>query len=70
VLARSGSRSVLKTHSRFTAVPTRRRGCTWCHADDSQTGGLDRHRDVELEASQHGDWRVVAGACTDCPRFA
>lgn len=70
VLARSGSRPVLRTHSRFTLVPPERRACTWCHANDSQTGGLDRHRDVVLEASQDTDWRVVTGACTDCPRFA
>jgi hypothetical protein len=70
VLARSGSRPVLRTHSRFTGVPPKHRGCTWCHADDSSVGGLDRHRDVVLKASQGGDWQVVAGACTDCPRFA
>lgn len=70
VLARSGSRPVLRTHSRFTLVPAERRGCTWCHADGSQTGGLDRHRDVMLEASQDSGWRVVTGACLDCPRFA
>ena len=70
VLARSGSRHALRTNSRFTRVLPQRRGCTWCHADDSATGGLDRHRDVTLEVSQFGDWRVVAGACTDCPRFA
>jgi hypothetical protein len=70
VLARSGSRPVRRTHSRFTRTPPECRGCTWCHADGSRVGGLDRHRDVVLEASQDGDWRVVAGACTDCPRFA
>jgi hypothetical protein len=69
VLARSGSRPVLRTHSRFTLVPPERRGCTWCHADASRIGGLDRHRDVILEPSREGNWRVVAGACTDCPRF-
>ncbi len=70
VLARSGSCPVLWTHSRFTLLPPERRGCTWCHADGVKTGGLDRHRDVVLEASQNGEWRVVAGACTGCPRFA
>jgi hypothetical protein len=70
VLARSGSRPVLRTHPCFTQVPPERRGCTWCHSDGSRFGGFDRHRDVDLEASQDGDWRVVAGACTDCPRFA
>jgi hypothetical protein len=69
VLARSGSRPVLRTHSCFTGVPPKRRGCTWCHADGSSVGGLDRHRDVVLKASEDGDWRVVAGACIDCPRF-
>jgi Metallo-beta-lactamase superfamily len=69
-LARSGSCSVRWTHSQFTGMPSKRRGCTWCHADGSQKGGFDRHRDVELEASQDGGWRVIAGACIDCPRFA
>jgi hypothetical protein len=70
VLARSGSCPVRWTHSGFTHVPSARRGCTWCHADDSTKGGFDRHRDVVLEASQEGGWRVIAGACRDCPRFA
>lgn len=70
VLARSGSRPVLRTHSRFTDVPPQCRACTWCHADGSQIGGLDRHRDVVLEAGQDDGWHVVSGACTDCPRFA
>lgn len=69
VLARSGSRPVLRTHPQFTSVSPARRGCTWCHADGSQKGGLDRHRDVVLEASHTDGWRVLAGACLDCPRF-
>lgn len=70
VLARSGSRRVWRTHSQFILRPAEFRGCTWCHADDSKIGGLDRHRDVKLEASSDDGWRVIAGACTDCPRFA
>jgi Metallo-beta-lactamase superfamily len=69
VLARSGSRRV-DTNSSFSRMAPERRGCTWCHADGSRIGGLDRHRDVVLEASPDDDWRVIAGACTDCPRFA
>jgi hypothetical protein len=69
VVARSGSRAVQRTSRRFTDVPLEHRGCTWCHADGPGPGGLDRHRDVVLEASWYRDWRVTAGACTDCPRF-
>ena len=69
VLGRSGSQSVKRTHSGFTNLLPERRGCTWCHADGSTRGGLDRHRDVVLEASQDDGWRITAGACTDCPRF-
>lgn len=67
VLARSGSRPVLWTHSKFTRVPPESRGCTWCHANGSRTGGRDRHLDVLLEARHDCDWRILAGACIDCP---
>jgi hypothetical protein len=69
VMARSGSRDT-DTNCRFSGVAPERRGCTWCHADGWRRGGFDRHRDVVLEASPDHDWRVIAGACTDCPRFA
>ena len=69
VLARSGSRDT-DTNCRFSRVAPEHRGCTWCHADGSRRGGFDRHRDVVLEASPDHDWRVIVGACTDCPRFA
>lgn len=68
-IARSGSRSATKTHPGFAVAPPDCRGCTWCHADGSRVGGLDRHRDVVLGLDCFGAWRLLSGSCSDCPRF-
>ena len=70
LLARSGSHSVLRRHPQLTRVLPVKRMCMWCRADSSQQGGLDRHRDLVLEAGQNDGWRVRAGTCLDYPRFA